>query len=387
MDFDLTIVGGGLAGASLAVALRASRLRIAVVETHLPADVPGWDSRIYAVSPENADFLREIGAWQHLDASRINPVHAMSIRGDAGGSLEFSAYESGLRELAWIVESGRLHRELWETMRRQHNVTLLCGISPVSLSQDAASVSVGLSDGKQAHARLLVGADGVNSWVRQQAGIAAVFTPYDEVGVVANFRCERAHRNVAYQWFRPDGTLALLPLPGQMVSMVWSARAEYAQELLDLDADLLCRRVADAAGRELGGFELETPAAGFPLRLMRVDTAVKPRIAVIGDAAHAIHPLSGHGINLGFKDARALANLLNGLPQWRDPGEISLLRSYARQRAEEPFLLQYTTHALNRLFGTANPVLVVLRNVGMNLTDRLPVVRHALVRYAAGGRF
>ena len=120
---------------------------------------------------------------------------------------------------------------------------------------------------------------------------------------------------------------------------------------------------------------------------MRVDTTVKPRIAVVGDAAHAIHPLSGHGINLGFKDAQALANLLNGLPQWRDPGEISLLRSYARQRAEEPFLLQYTTHALNRLFGTANPVLAVLRNVGMNLTDRLPVVRHALVRYAAGGRF
>ncbi|NMG16597.1 UbiH/UbiF family hydroxylase [Aromatoleum bremense] len=387
MDFDLTIVGGGLAGASLAVALRASRLRIAVVETHLPVDVPGWDSRIYAVSPENENFLREIGAWQHLDASRINPVHAMSIRGDAGGSLEFSAYESGLRELAWIVESGRLHRELWETMRRQHNVTLLCGISPVSLSQDAASVSVGLSDGRQAHARLLVGADGVNSWVRQQAGIATAFTPYDEVGVVANFRCARGHRNVAYQWFRPDGILALLPLPGQMVSMVWSARTRYAEELLELDANSLCRRVADAASRELGCLELETPAAGFPLRLMRVDTTVKPRIAVLGDAAHAIHPLSGHGINLGFKDARALATLLNGLPQWRDPGEISLLRSYARQRAEEPFLLQYTTHALNRLFGTANPVLAVLRNVGMNLTDRLPVVRHALVRYAAGGRF
>ncbi|CAI08444.1 UbiH/UbiF family hydroxylase [Aromatoleum aromaticum] len=387
MDFDLIIIGGGLAGASLAVALRASRLRIAVVETHLPADVPGWDSRIYAVSPENADFLREIGAWRHLDASRINPVHAMSIRGDAGGSLEFSAYESGLPELAWIVESGRLHRELWETMRRQHNVTLLCGISPVRFSQGAASVTVGLSDGRQANARLVVGADGVNSWVRQQAGIAATFTPYDEVGVVANFRCERGHRNVAYQWFRPDGILALLPLPGKMVSMVWSAPAGCAQELLALDADSLCRRVADATSGELGYLKLETPAAGFPLRLMRVDTTVKSRIAVIGDAAHAIHPLSGHGINLGFKDARELASVLNGLAPWRDPGEIAVLRGYARQRAEEPFLLQNTTHVLNRLFGTANPVLTVLRNVGLNLTDRLPVVRHALVRYAAGGRF
>lgn len=387
MDFDLLIIGGGLAGASLAVALRGSRWRIAVVEAKPQAHTPGWDSRIYAISPANLGFLREIGVWEHLDRSRIAPVHRMSIRGDAGGNLEFSAYESGLSELAWIAEAGRLRHELWETLRRQHNVTLLTGNTPVGLSIDDSAAIVDFANEKKVRARVVIGADGVNSWVRDRAEIQARFVPYDEVGVVANFRTEQEHRNVAHQWFRRDGILALLPLPGRMVSMVWSAPNAYAEDLLQLSADLLCRRVEDAAERVVGRMELETSAAGFPLKLMRVDSTVKSRVALVGDAAHAIHPLSGHGINLGFQDARALADLLLTLPPWRDPGEISTLRAYARRRAEEPFLIQYTTHGLNRLFGSENPLLSVLRNVGMNVTGSVPVVRNALTRYAATGRF
>lgn len=387
MDFDLIVVGGGLAGASLAVALRTSRLRVAVLEPHPPQAVGGWDARIYALSPENVEFLRRIGVWQHLDASRVNPVHAMSVRGDAGGRLRFTAYESGIPELAWIVESGRVHRELWETMRRQHNVTMLGASEPTGLSISGDAVTLTLGDKGQAHARLLVGADGANSWVRKHAGIGASVSPYEQIGVVANFRCERPHRNVAHQWFRRDGVLALLPLPGNLLSMVWSARTDYAEELLGLDAQALCERVADAAGREFGRLELETSASGFPLRLMRVDATVRPRVALIGDAAHAIHPLSGHGVNLGFQDAKVLAGLLDGLAPWRDPGEYSALRAYARARAEEPFLMQYTTHALHHLFAADNALVAVLRNLGMNLTDRLPVLRDTLVRYAVGGRF
>jgi ubiquinone biosynthesis UbiH/UbiF/VisC/COQ6 family hydroxylase len=387
MDFDVMIIGGGLAGASLAVALRTSRLRIAVVEASPPVEVVGWDSRIYAVSPSNAEFLREIGAWPHLDASRITPVHAMSIRGDAGGCLEFSAYENGLSELAWIVESGRIHRELWETLRRQHNVTLLSGASPANLAVDAVASTVEFSDGRRAHTRLVIGADGMNSWVRQRTGIGSTLTAYDEIGVVANFRCAQEHHNIAHQWFRKDGVLALLPLPGKMVSMVWSTPDAHAAELLAMNPQSLCARVGDAAGRIHGHLEPETPAAGFPLKLMRVETTVKPRIALIGDAAHAIHPLSGHGINLGFQDARVLSDLLKDMPSWQDPGDLSILRAYARARAEEPCLLQYTTHGLNRLFGSTNPLLTLARNIGMNLTNRLPVVRNALVRYAVSGHF
>ncbi|NMG73566.1 UbiH/UbiF family hydroxylase [Aromatoleum diolicum] len=387
MDFDLIIVGGGLAGASVAAALQGSRFRVALVEPHPPVVADGWDSRVYAVSPSSAEFLREIGIWQHLDAGRIAPVQKMSIHGDAGGTLEFSAYDSGLPELAWIVESGRIHRELWETVRRQHNVTMLGGSVPDSMTIERDAVALGFSDRKPVYGRLVVGADGVNSWVRTRAGIDAEITPYEEKGVVANFRCEHDHRNRAFQWFRPDGILALLPLPGRMVSMVWSCANGHADLLLALDAETLARRVGEAAGGVLGALELVSVAQAFPLRFMRVASPVKARVALVGDAAHAIHPLSGHGINLGFQDARALAQALKALPPWRDPGDIAVLRGYARTRAEEPFLLQYTTHGLNRLFGSGNPIMSALRNAGLNLTDRLPVVRNALVRYAVSGRF
>jgi 2-polyprenyl-6-methoxyphenol hydroxylase-like FAD-dependent oxidoreductase len=169
--------------------------------------------------------------------------------------------------------------------------------------------------------------------------------------------------------------------------VVWSAADALASELLALPEHEFCARVAAAGGHRLGRFEMLTPRAAFPLRLMRTETVVRPRIALIGDAAHAIHPLSGHGINLGFQDARVLANALAALPAWRDPGELAVLRAYARRRAEEPFLLQYATHGLSRLFGSDNPLLGALRNAGLNLTSQLPVLKNALVRYAATGRF
>lgn len=387
MDYDLIIVGGGLAGASLAAALQGTRYRIGLVEAHAPSVADGWDSRVYAISPSCVDFLRGIGIWDHLDADRIAAVHAMAIHGDAGGSLEFSAYDAGLRELAWIVESGRLQRELWETVRRQHNVTMLVGSAPESLAVERDFASLVLPGRKPLHARLVVGADGVNSWVRAQAGIDAAMSPYGEKGVVANFRCSQGHRNRAFQWFRDDGVLALLPLPGQLISMVWSCADDEAEHLLRLEPEALCAKVAEASGRAVGQLELVTSAKAFPLRFMRVAQMVKDRVALIGDAAHAIHPLSGHGINLGFQDAKALADVLRPLPTWRDPGEGGVLRAYARARAEEPFLVQYVTHGLNRLFGARNPVFASMRNFGLNLTDRLPVVRNALVRYAVSGRF
>lgn len=387
MDFDLIIVGAGLAGASLAAALRSSRLRIAVIESHAPRQPEGWDARIYAISPTNADFLSEIGAWQHLDPARIAPVYDMHICGDAGGRLDFSAYDCGLGELAWIVESSLMQRELWETIKRQHNLTLMCPARPAALTVDAAAATLTLDDGRKLTASLVVAADGARSWVREQAGIDVKTTPYEEKGVVANFRCDKPHRNTAFQWFRHDGILAYLPLPEQMISIVWSAPDDIADELVALDARSLCDRVAEAGEHQLGALELVTPAVGFPLRLMRIAQPTAPRVALIGDAAHAIHPLSGHGINLGYQDARTLAELLGPLPAWRDPGEPALLAAYARARAEETTLLQSTTHALNRLFKPDNTVLSTVRNLGLNLTNQLPVLRNTLVRYAVSGHF
>lgn len=387
MKFDVLIVGAGLAGAALAAALRGSRLKVGIVEARPPARPAGWDPRIYAISPANVDFLSSIGIWQHLDTQRLAPVYDMEIHGDAGGRLDFSAYDCGLRELAWILESSQMQLELWETVKRQHNVNLLCPAAPSALAIDADAARLTLADGRQLEARLIVAADGRDSWVRQAAGIGARNTPYEEKGVVANFRCEKPHRNTAIQWFRKDGVLAYLPLPGEYMSMVWSAPDALADELVGLAPEALAARVGEAGDFRLGALETVTPAAAFPLRLMRVETVVKPRLALIGDAAHAIHPLSGHGINLGYQDARVLAEQLATLDAWRDPGELGILRAYARARAEETALLQYTTHGLNRLFKPADPLLAGVRNLGLNLTNRLPVLRNALVRYAIAGRF
>ena len=280
-----------------------------------------------------------------------------------------------------------MQRELWESIKRQHNVKLLCPAVPASLAREEDKASIFLEDGRRLDARLIVGADGVQSWVRDKAGIEAHFSPYAEKGVVANFSCSKPHHGVARQWFRKDGILAWLPLPGNRISIVWSAPDAVADELMALEPDLLARRVAEAGGNQLGVLEALGPAQAFPLRLMRVDDPVGARLALIGDAAHAIHPLSGHGINLGYQDAMTLADKLAALPGWRDPGEIEVLRSYARARAEETALLQYTTHGLNHLFRPTNPIVSGLRNLGMNLTNRIPVVRNALVRYAISGKF
>lgn len=387
MDVDLIILGGGLAGAALAVALRRSPLKIALVELKTPQRSAGWDQRIYAYSPANQAFLDQLGVWAHLDHARLQPVSAMHVFGDAGGEIRFSAYDSGLAELAWIGESGLVHEELWQTLKRQHNVQLICPAAPASLQVDAHGVELGLEDGRQLRARLIVGADGRQSWLRQQAGIAATMKPYHERGVVANFSTEQSHHGIAWQWFDGQGILAWLPLPGKRISVVWSAPNGLADELMALDETDFCARVAAAGGNRLGAFELLSPRAAFPLALMRVETVVKERIALIGDAAHAIHPLSGHGINLGFQDAQMLAEVLLATPAWRDLGELSVLRRYARARAEEPFLMQYLTHGLNRLFRHPDPLLARLRNHGMNLGRHLPVLNAALVRYAATSRF
>lgn len=385
MQFDIVIIGGGLAGTSFAVALRASRCRIALIEGRAPSRPHDtWDSRIYAVSPANARFLADIGAWKHLDATRMAPVYDMEIYGDRGAQLDFSAYASGVPELAWIVESASMQQELWETVKRQPNVTLLSPAQPVALRVEPEYATVTLADDRQLVTQLIVAADGANSWARNAAGITAEFTPYNEKGVVANFACSSPHRNTAFQWFRTDGVLAYLPLPENLISIVWSTPDAHAAQLMALPPEALCERVAAAGEHRLGTLQLITPAAAFPLRLMRVARTTAHRLALIGDAAHAIHPLSGHGINLGFQDARVLAEVLEALPEDADCGEEMPLRRYARARAEEVLAMQATTHALQRLFRPQSAPLSRLRNIGLNLTNHLPVVRDTLVRYALG---
>lgn len=386
MDFDIVIIGAGLVGASFAMALRGAGLKLALVEAQAPvAAADNWDSRVYAVSPGSIAFLQTLGVWKRLDVERVGAVHEMHIHGDAADAqLRFSAYEAGVAELAAIVESRRLQTVLWQGLEHQHNLELICPerCAALQLREDAAELT--LAGGRTLRAKLVVAADGMHSWVRQAAGIAAESKPYGQMGVVANFACARPHHETAFQWFRGDGVLAYLPLPGQRMSIVWSTSDAHAAELLSLPADALCARVAAAGKDALGKLELLCAAMQFPLARLRAARLAAPRIALIGDAGHVLHPLAGQGVNLGFGDARELARVLLQREIFRDPGEIRLLRRYERARAEDILALTVVTDGLQRLFAAPGGVAAKLRNAGLNLSNALPVVKNLLIRRALG---
>lgn len=252
-----------------------------------------------------------------------------------------------------------------------------------TLAWSASAATLKLADGRAVDARLVVGADGARSWVREAAGIVAEPKSYGQTAVVANFACERPHHGRAYQWFRDDGgVLAWLPLPGRRMSMVWSAPDGLAQQLLALTNEALSERVAEAGHQALGALECVTAAAGFPLRFLRLPTPVALRLALVGDAAHGVHPLAGQGVNLGFGDAQTLAAVLAERGPVTDAGAPILLERYARRRAEPVLAMQAVTDGLARLFGLPAPWLKALRNVGISAVDRLPLLKRALAQPA-----
>lgn len=387
MKFDVVIIGGGLAGASLALALTNSGLKIALVESRPPAPLPAdesWDSRIYAISPGSASFLQDLGVWQALDEARITPVYKMAVFGDDNAArLDFSAYDIGCPELAFIVENRQLQAAVWDALKRQKkHIKVFCPAQCALLEWTESHAVLHLEDGLLLQAALVVGADGLNSWVREQGKVEVSRHPYQQIGVVANFRTGRRHHNVAHQWFQRDGVLALLPLPGKMVSMVWSLQEEQARPLLDMPEVELCGEVRIAASRMLGEMQLVTRPAGFPLNFVHVKQLVRPRLALIGDAAHGIHPLAGQGVNLGLRDARELANTLALRGLEPDCGDYLLLRRYERARKEDILALELVTDGLQKLFANPNPTLVRLRNLGLEITNRLPVVKDRLIQHA-----
>jgi len=380
-NFDLIVVGGGPVGASLARA--AHGLRVALVSherrNSAPAAPAAFDARVYALSPGNVEFLRRLKAWQSLPAGRIAPVHAMRIFGDDGASrLEFDAYRAGVSELAWIVEDSALQDALWAGL--DFEVFAPAQIEELTFQDEKAVLK--LMNGSSLAAKLVVGADGANSFVRRAAGIEVAESDYGQTAVVANFRCEKPHANTAFQWFQGGAVLAFLPLPGGQVSMVWSLPRAEAARIERLEPQQLCREVEAASRGSLGTLALSTPPRSYPLRRLAARRLVGPRVALAGDAGHVIHPLAGQGLNLGLQDARALADTLAARAPLRDPGEFGLLRRYARSRAEPILAMDSIVDGLYTLFNARNPLVARLRNGGLNLAERMPVLKNVLMRQA-----
>ncbi len=389
--YDVVIIGGGLVGASLAASLADSGLELALIDSQpIPKADPAWDSRIYAISPGSRRFLEQCGAWGLMDTQRIAAVEEMRVFGDAchelgrrgGAEIKFSAYQMGVSELACILENRALHIALWQVLATQDNLTILDTQRCTDLKLGAALATLTWADGHQVTANLVVGADGRDSWVRQQAGLSAAPSDYEQHGVVANFTCTIPHRGIANQWFQQDGILALLPLPGDRLSMVWSVSPERAAALKALAPEALSKQVAAAAHHTLGDLTVITPAASFPLRLLTLDHISAPRVALIGDAAHNMHPLAGQGVNTGFRDAQQLVECLMQRGAQKDVGDAQLLRRYDRKRREDIATMQSTTYGLKHLFNNENEVLRGLRNSGLSVVNQLTPLKKLLMRHA-----
>ncbi|NHL65225.1 UbiH/UbiF family hydroxylase [Burkholderia ambifaria] len=383
--FDVAVVGGGLVGKTAALALTQSGYKTALLAQPAaprPADL-AFDTRIYALSSSSQALLERLRVWQALDHGRLAPVYDMRVYGDAHAELHFSAYQASVPQLAWIAESSLIETSLDAALRFQPNLTWFDARAQGFDVRDDAAVLT-LSSGQVLEADLVVGADGAHSWVRSQMGARIERRDYRQTGVVANFKASLPHRETATQWFRDGEIVALLPLPDGHVSLVWSAHTAHADELLALDPAQLAAEVERVSHGQLGTLECVTPAAGFPLALQTVDKLIAPRVALVGDAAHLIHPLAGQGMNLGLRDVAALADAIANKEPFRNLGDTVLLRRYERSRREDIRALMVATDGLQRLFAVPGSFAKAVRNAGMAFVGAQPLVKRWLVSAALG---
>ncbi|MYM89053.1 oxygenase [Rugamonas sp. FT82W] len=392
-ESDICIVGDGAIAKTAALGLAQAGFSVTLLGPPSPparpaAADPGWDARVYALNHTAHDLLSSLKVWQALDHARVAPVDAMIVHGDGAraGGLAFDAYGAHAGTLAWIMEDRNIGQALDAALKFAQNVRMVQGRATGLLRGDD-SASVHLDDGSSIKAALVVGADGAQSWVRGQCDIGLDYRSYNQRAVVSNFACAKPHHGAAYQWFTgAEGIVALLPLPGDQVSLVWSAPEALADTLRAESARQIADRLAVYAADKLGALTPLQPelVRDFPLRLIRPHAMSAPRVALVGDAAHVVHPLAGHGMNLGFADVAQLVKTLGEREAQRGIGDPRVLARYERARKEDVLLMQLTTDGLARLFGADIEPLRVVRNFGLNLLDKLPVLKRRLISHAMG---
>lgn len=374
-DYDAVVVGGGVVGAAAALGLKQAGRRVLLVEARAPKpwEASQWDPRVYALSPASIASLSALGVW--ADVPRPQAFTAMRVW-DRASALDWLADDLGVPALGQIVEDAALLHALWPQVEKITRCP--ASLSSFEATDDHVAVTI---DGETLRSRLLIAADGAQSPIRKQSGIAVSSKPYPARAVVAHLHCVAGHADMAWQRFAPTGPIGVLPLSDGRVSVVWSLDAPDDARVLGLDDDGFCNELCAALDGQLGHLSDPSPRLSFPLRLQHAAQYTHGRVALVGDAAHSLHPLAGQGLNLGLADVQALLDAAAGAD---DLGAPQLMARYARSKRAANGRMLALTDALYRLFGARDPLRAGLRAWGMNTLNGLPVVKAQLAAQALG---
>ena len=387
-SFDVVVVGGGPVGLAMALALvRSARgIKVGLVDRR-PLSVPR-DNRASAIAASARRLFGALGVWQEM-AAAAQPVREMRITDSGNGDIArplFLTFDGDVapgEPFAHMVPNGALVGSLMGGTGS--DLTVIAPAEITAMADTGNNAELHLADGGRILTPLVIAADGAQSALRRMAGIGTVGHDYGQTGLVATIGHELPHEGIAYEHFRPAGPFASLPLPGNRSSLVWTEATAEAARLLNLDAAALAQEIEAAMGSTLGGVTVEDRLAGFPLRLQIARAFIGPRLALIGDAAHVIHPIAGQGLNLGLKDVAALAEVVvEALRLGLDAGGPDVLARYQRWRRLDTAAMAAATDGLNRLFSNDVAAVRALRDIGLGLVDRTPAAKSAFIRTAAG---